>query len=194
MDSPPSLTPIVVGISGYAGSGKDTLAQSLSLSQGFVCTAFADKLKEVLSDIYDVPLEYFHERHLKNVPHPNLNGKTPREAAQCIGTEAFRNMMDPMTWVNYAIRKAKGFLASGLSVVITDVRFPEEVAAIRQFENNYLVGLVREGCESYAHESERHIPWILGQCDRVVENNGSISDLLQRGDEIVSSVRAYTHL
>lgn len=183
---------MIIGIAGFAGSGKDTLAKAICLNHGFASFAFADKLKEIIADLYDLPIEYFHDRVLKNKPHANLNGKSPRKAAQLIGTQGFRDMIDPMTWINYVMRRARETMATGKSVVITDVRFPEELQTIRSFQGSLLIGLEREGSESYAHESEAYIPEIIRQCDVVISNNGSIQDLATKGNEVVAKVKSYT--
>lgn len=65
----------IIGISGHAGAGKDTFASVLVERYGFVRMAFADKLKEIISDAYDVPVEFFNDRVLKNEVHPNLCGE-----------------------------------------------------------------------------------------------------------------------
>ena len=43
--------PNVIGLTGYAGSGKDTLANILVEEYGFTRIAFADKTKEFLYDL-----------------------------------------------------------------------------------------------------------------------------------------------
>lgn len=66
------MSPMLVGLVGRAGAGKDTVAEVLVARHGFRRMAFADKLKEILSDAFDVPIEHFSDRGMKNVPHSNL--------------------------------------------------------------------------------------------------------------------------
>lgn len=63
----------IVGISGRAGAGKDTLAAALAEHHQLVPVAFAATLKEICAHLFDVPLQYFNDRELKNVPHKNLS-------------------------------------------------------------------------------------------------------------------------
>ena len=64
---------MIIGITGYAGSGKDTLADFLIENNQFKKLEFAKKIKEILSDLYDVPIEYFYDRLLKNKPTERID-------------------------------------------------------------------------------------------------------------------------
>lgn len=56
-----------IGIVGYAGSGKDTLASLLQEHlEDHVNFKFAGKLKEFCSDLFDIPLEVFESQELKS--------------------------------------------------------------------------------------------------------------------------------
>lgn len=57
----------VVAISGWAKSGKDTSADYL-VSNGYQRVAFADILKEMVAEQYNIPLEYCHKQELKERP------------------------------------------------------------------------------------------------------------------------------
>ncbi len=187
----------LIGLLGRAGSGKDTVAdaiiESVGLSQanrGIVRIAFADKLKDVLSDVYGIPRHYFDDRGLKNTPNKKLGGKTPRQAAQLIGTEGFRNLIDQDTWTNYAMTRADEWLAEeGVNVVITDVRFDEEFNALKK-AGHTVIHIRREKalCEHYNHESERNIDRLAEMADRVIDNNGTIEDLKRLAVETATEI------
>lgn len=77
-------------LSGYAGVGKDTVADYLVKEHGYTKVSFASYLKNYCSKEYDLPLFYFEDRELKERPlstHSNLSprdilikeGKTKRE-------------------------------------------------------------------------------------------------------------------
>ena len=59
---------IVVAVSGWKGSGKDTMADYLVDEYGYTRIAFADVLKEMVAEQYDIPLNSCHEPYLKEVP------------------------------------------------------------------------------------------------------------------------------
>lgn len=104
---------MIIGISGQAGSGKDTCADFLVEEYDFAKVALADPLKRICRDIFD-----FSEQQLwgaskfRNEPdmrYPRPNEKeylTPRYALQTLGTEWGRDCYND-TWVDYAIRTAK---------------------------------------------------------------------------------------
>lgn len=115
----------ILSFSGPIGAGKDTVADYFIRKHGAVRFSFGDHLKQVISLLYHIPLERFHDRVLKTQGHPNLPaGATIRSALQDIGTEALRNY-DPNVWISAMRRRLAG--ATSEFVVITDARFPNEV-------------------------------------------------------------------
>ena len=73
-----TMSPLILLLSGYAGSGKDAAAALLAEEMGFYRCAFADVLKRDTATATGLPLSAFHERHLKDRPIPG-DGRTPRE-------------------------------------------------------------------------------------------------------------------
>ena len=57
----------VVAISGWAKSGKDTSADYL-VNNGYRRVAFADVLKEMVAEQYNIPLQYCNNQDLKEKP------------------------------------------------------------------------------------------------------------------------------
>ena len=56
-----------IGIVGYAGSGKDTLAEMIRQQHPeYINFKFAGKLKEFCSELFDIPMEVFESQKLKN--------------------------------------------------------------------------------------------------------------------------------
>lgn len=62
------MSKLVIGLSGWKGSGKDMVADYLIKEAGFVRLSFADPLKEMTSKEFNVPLNYFYDRNLKESP------------------------------------------------------------------------------------------------------------------------------
>lgn len=61
--------PIIIGLIGLAGSGKDTVADLIIKSEGrYGRFAFADKLKEFSAYAFDIDIEKFHDQELKLKP------------------------------------------------------------------------------------------------------------------------------
>ncbi len=122
----------IVGFIGRRRAGKDTAAFYL-MQNGYAGLKFAGALKAML----DTYLEYVGvspdvrtlliEGAQKELPIKFLQGKSTRFAMQTLGTEWGRNLIGENLWVDAAIARAKQFE----KVVLTDVRFPNEVAALQ---------------------------------------------------------------
>ena len=66
--------------------------------------------------------------------------------------------------------------------IITDVRYPNEVEAIRA-KGGRVIQIVRDDVESMSHPSENSLNGVT--FDTVVENNGSIEQLFNKAKEIL---------
>lgn len=137
-------TPIVVGIAGYKGAGKSTLANYLA-DRGFVVLAFADPVYEALSSIFEVPRGVLEDQSTKKMQMDALLGVSPRYALQTLGTEWGRDFIHPDIWVELCMRRVQKLLNHGCSVVVSDVRFDNEATALRSI-GGYIVEVKREGC------------------------------------------------
>lgn len=127
---------MIIGFTGYAGSGKSTAAQILIRKHGFTLVKFAGSLKQMARCLGLGEREI--EGDLKEVPHPLLCGKSPRQFMQLLGTEFGREMIGQDLWVRVAMAGAARALDQGGRVVIDDVRYPNEVAAIRDMGGRVL--------------------------------------------------------
>jgi hypothetical protein len=165
---------LLIGITGKARAGKDTLAQALA-KYGYKPVAFADTLKQVAALISGEPLNHFYDDVLKEEISPTF-GMTRRRALQIIGTEHMRTSFGPMIWVTPLLRRLE---ASGFAHCITDVRFDSEAEAIRQ-RGGVVIRVVRPdnvglSGDAATHASEQGVAEEL--VDFEVVNNGTIGDL-----------------
>ena len=77
---------MLIGITGPAFSGKDTIANHLCLTHGyFTCEAFADPLRDGLSALFGLFPHHFDAKHKETVIE--WIGKSPRELLQTLGTQ-----------------------------------------------------------------------------------------------------------
>lgn len=127
-------TPIIIGVNGLAGAGKDTISNMVLLSlqkdHGFKgkCFAFADNLKKAASTIFNVPLNHFYDRNLKE-EQTSYWGMSPRQMAQLLGTEACRKGIRDDIWIKSL---ESTVLSSGVDIAfVTDVRFDNEAQFVR---------------------------------------------------------------
>jgi hypothetical protein len=158
---------MIIGISGFKRSGKDTVAAVLE-EKGFVKIRFADPLKEMLRAI-DIPEENI-EGARKDEPMAVLGGRSARYAMQTLGTEWGRNTIHPDLWVMIWARRAR----THQHVVAPDVRFPNE-ATIIQALGGSVWHVHRTGFTGDRHESERYIDKL--PCNRSLVNDGTIEEL-----------------
>jgi hypothetical protein len=131
----------VVGITGYAQSGKTTVADFLVQEQGFVHINFADTLREMASAINPMIYyfgeegwgeEYYYNDALKDYGYEKAKKEFPefRRFLQRLGTEGGRRVLGDSLWVDKWEEKAKAALQAGKSVVASDVRFHNEANKI----------------------------------------------------------------
>ena len=128
---------MIIGVSGYAGSGKDTVGLMIQrIDSGWVIKKWAGKLKTIASILTGLPVHLFEDGDAKNTylgsewstvrPNP-LNSITPfsdiefveimsiRELLQKLGTDAIRDGLHPNAWVNalmsdYRSEKFSGYI------------------------------------------------------------------------------------
>jgi hypothetical protein len=140
---------MIVGFCGLIGSGKTTAAMRLVQEHGYWRYRFAQPLKDMLKALGLTDEQV--DGKLKEVPCELLGGKTPRHAMQTIGTEWGRNLIDGDLWTR--AWKAHVSMSSNPLLVTDDVRFPNEVKAIKDI-GGIIVLIERPGCTPTSHASE----------------------------------------
>lgn len=171
----------LIGIVGKIKTGKTTVASVLSREFEFDILSFAEKLKEITSKIWDIPLEDFYNHETKIRTDPRW-GKSPRWLMQNFGTEVIRHI-HPMTWVYHVEREVQKRLETpgygGLKICVEDVRFLNEAQFVKRYGGE-IWKIVRENGEniygSHASESEQD----LIVADETILNNGSVEELEAR--------------
>lgn len=130
---------MIIGISGFQGSGKDTIADYLQNIYGFKRDSFAATLKDAVSAVFGWDRELLEGRTTESrawreqvdpwwsnrLNMPNL---TPRLVLQQWGTEVARRAFHDDTWIASLENK---LIKAHNDIVITDVRFPNEIQAVR---------------------------------------------------------------
>ena len=120
----------LIGLTGTAGVGKDTVANLLNHLYGFDQDAFAKPLKDMLKVIG------IHEPATRKEKEIQLDGFdfSFRKAAQTLGTEWGRTLQDDL-WIKIAENKllqAKSNKNEDVRICFSDVRFENEAAMIRK--------------------------------------------------------------
>lgn len=147
----------LIGLSGWATSGKDAVGQVLQREHHFTRVAFADPIKSLAVRI-------------------GWDGKKDergRVLLQRIGVAA-REVFGDDVWVNLAMRQVDLLLSEGARVCVTDVRFRNEVDAIRE-RGGIVFRVVRPGIEApNGHVSEHALDSVPLHA---VVNDGTLADL-----------------
>lgn len=177
-------TPLLVGLTGLKGSGKTFCAQHLVNAHYFWRVRFAGPIKEMLRVLGLGEAELLGDK--KELPCEALCGKTPRHAMQSLGSEWGRNMIHPDLWVMLGMSKARMLLERGRSVVIDDVRFPNEVEAIKR-AGGIIVGIDRPGLPVDNHDSENQIAYL--EVDWTIDNKGDNRAVLADLEDALSLER-----
>lgn len=161
----------LIALTGYAGSGKTTAAKHLVEAHGFTLVKFAGPLKAMMRALGLGDREI--EGDLKEVPSAILGGKTPRHAMQTLGSEWGRNLIHSNIWVNVAMEMACDVIDHGGRVVIDDLRFGNEVDAVRS-HGGIILRIDRPGIGPVNnHESESiPIPY-----DLLIQNSVGVNHL-----------------
>ena len=165
--------------------GKDTLADQLVAKAGFVKIAFADKLKYVCSDLFDIPVEEFYDEVLKNEVVERF-GKTRRQILQIVGQAMFQ--IDDQVWVKHAFKRFK----DADKIAITDFRFVHEIGKVQKFaeENGYkvvTVKLTKPGIAEFTGKEDRsELELINYDWEFRIHNEGTIDELYEKGKAIIN--------
>ena len=198
---------MIIGICGFIGSGKDTIADYLVNFHEFRRESFASTLKDACSSVFGWDRTMLEGRTkearewreqvdpwwAERLDLPNL---TPRWILQYWGTEVCRKGFHDDIWIASLENKLRN---SKDSVVISDCRFPNEIKSIKDAGGKivwvqrgvlpewYNIALQANQGHNWAvmdlkmrkvHASETS--WVGTDFDFVIDNNGSIDQLYQQ--------------
>jgi len=129
---------MIIGLVGFIGSGKGSVADFLVDNHGYDKESFASSVKDATAAIFGwdrrmLEGDTVHSRRWREEPDSWWSAKmgkdfSPRMALQLMGTEAGRNVFHEDIWINSLERR----LHPNRNVVIADVRFPNEIAMIQR--------------------------------------------------------------
>jgi hypothetical protein len=168
---------MIIGLSGYARSGKDTAADRLVDKYNFTRYSFAAPMKEAMYILNPIvgsdSISGFRYRNLVDTygldkskdSYPEI-----RRLLQVFGTEVGRQMFGENFWVDIALNGIKE-----PNAVITDVRFRNEADAIKK-AGGQVWRINRDGIGPVTdHPSEVDLDKY--DFDYVIDNDFSVSDL-----------------
>jgi hypothetical protein len=211
---------MIIGVCGFIGSGKDTIADYLVNIHQFRRESFASTLKDSVAAVFGWDRELLEGRTRQSrewreqvdpwwAERLNMPDLTPRWVLQYWGTEVVRKGFHDNTWIaslENKIRKSQD------DIVISDCRFPNEIAAIKRAGG--LVVRVQRGPDpawysaaQSVNKGSTHIGWSLAKTelekfnvhasetawagtefDRILDNNGTMDHLFAQINDLVQDL------
>lgn len=207
----------VIGVIGFIGSGKDTVGQMLLDSKyNYHQESFAGTLKDATAKLFGWDREMLEgktewARAAREVEDKWWSERlgikaTPRYILQYMGTEVIRTTLHDDFWI-FALERR--LLQSKSNIVITDVRFPNEIAFLKKIggkivrvhrgpepswyedavaaNKNLAEGLAADVTNlAGVHRSEW--AWVGSKFDYRIANDGSLDDLKMRVDNMLADI------
>jgi hypothetical protein len=203
---------MIIGVCGFIGSGKDTIADYLTNFHGFRRESFANSLKDAVAQVFGWDRTMLEGRTKsarewreqvdpwwsERLGMPHL---TPRWVLQYWGTEVCRQGFHDDMWIASLENKLRN---STDNVVISDCRFPNEIKSIK--DAGGIVIRVKRGPEPDWYDSalgansgiipEQELlkklgihasetAWVGTEFDHVLDNNNTIDDLFAQVKDLV---------
>jgi len=177
----------LIGICGKKGVGKDTIADYLVQRHEFHKDAFAGPLKKACSEIFGIPLSHFYDEKIKEEVDPFWE-KSPRCLMQEVGTDLFRNHYDPNILLHSMEKRLDEYEKDNKNICVCDVRFPNEALCLLQ-RGGTLIYIDRPSTKA-AHEEDQHasetsVEYVRTMATIVLNNDGSIQDLLDQTEALL---------
>ena len=185
----------LIGLTGRAGTGKDTIADFLVETHGFVKLAFADPIKDGIKAMLGIGHDDIANRANKEAKLDWL-GCSPRHAMQTLGTDWGREMIHPDIWLRITARRTQKIMAMPdthhiQGIVISDVRFENEADWIRAMGGS-IWHIKRQHCgldgAAGNHASEQAIP--RHAADRIINNDGAPEDTFEFVCKLIDLIEA----
>jgi hypothetical protein len=129
---------MIIGVCGFIGSGKDTIADYLTNFHGFRRESFANSLKDAVAQVFGWDRTMLEgrtkqAREWREQVDPWWSNRlgysiTPRWVLQFWGTEVCRKAFHDDIWIASLENKLRN---STDDIVISDCRFPNEIKSIK---------------------------------------------------------------
>lgn len=175
---------MLIGLSGYARSGKDTAAELLCLNYEFNRLSFADPMRDAMYKLN--PLVDGTTRLADLVDDYGWDVAKSKDEArrllQVFGTEVGREMFGQNFWIDQVFKQVEG---PG-RFVVADVRFPNEADAIKA-RGGTVIRINRHNLSAVnGHKSEHAMDNYM--FNHVIYNDGTLDDLANNVFELMHNV------
>lgn len=172
---------MIIGLQGYAGSGKSTVAQYLATKHGFarrhIKQPIADMARVLIKAANPGYSEQFLDEcldgYMKRERLTALGNRTPTEIQQFLGTEFGRNFIHPDIWLDIW----SAWAAQHTKVVQESVRFANEAERC-----DVIWEVRRPGYEALNGHVSEALPV---EADVVLVNDGDLELLYRQVDHAI---------
>lgn len=163
--------PALIGLGGLPGAGKDVVADYLVDRYGYVKIGMSDALANALYTLNPLvpdtrilpgrtrpaPVQYVRYRdyvdgvgYVRAKENPEV-----RRLLQVLGTDVGRDLISKNVWVDMTARAIDDYIASGKNVVVTGIRFENEVIMLDPDEPDVATWWIeRPGVAPTSHSSD----------------------------------------
>jgi hypothetical protein len=206
---------MIIGVCGFIGSGKDTVADYLQNFHEFRRESFASALKDAVAAVFGwdrIMLEgrTKEAREWREQVDPwwaarlDMPTLTPRWVLQYWGTEVCRRGFHDDIWIASLENKLR---TSKDNVVVSDCRFPNEISSIRNAGGKIVWvqrGALPDWYDTAVAANQGHnvainelkslkihaseTAWVGTEFDHIIDNNGLISQLYMSLEELHESI------
>jgi hypothetical protein len=206
---------MLIGLVGFIGAGKGTVADILVRNHGFQKESFAKAVKDAIAPIFGWDRQMLEgsteaSRNWREANDPWWSEKlgkplSPRLALQLMGTESGRNVFHTDIWILSLLQRVD----PKKNYVVADVRFPNEVDMIQK-NGGKIIRVKRNGepawydiAEAYnvmsnwdgSVQKMKKFPdihysewaWIGKTMNDEINNNTTMSDLEKKIAKLLSS-------
>lgn len=203
---------MIIGFCGFIGSGKDTVADYLVNDHGYRRESFANTLKDAVASIFGWDRTMVEGRTkearewreqidpwwAERLAMPTL---TPRWVLQYWGTEVCRKTFHDDIWIASLENKLR---QSKDDIVVSDVRFPNEIKAIKNLGGkiiwikrgelpSWYESAVQANAGSNIHINNMKISkihasewaWVGTKFDHEITNDATIDELYRKIESII---------
>ena len=211
---------MILGACGFIGSGKGTVGDYLVQEKGWKTLSFAKTLKDMTACVFSWPRELLEgdtsdSRAWRETIDPwwskklGKPGLTPRWVLQNLGTDVMRTHFHDDIWILSLERRLASISSD---VIITDVRFPNEIKMIRSLDDGNTVWIRRGQLPEwygmaqaandpmFLHAPEAHDEmvklgvhqsewaWVGQPMDYVIQNDDTVKELHDKIDDLILNI------
>lgn len=206
---------MIISISGFIGSGKDTVADYLVSRHGFRKESWAGTLKDAVAVIFGWDRVMLEGKTRESRDWRELSDKwwterlgfdvTPRRVLQEWGTEVCRDGYHDEIWVASLENKLRH---TSDNIVISDTRFPNELTAVKNlggitirvvrgpdpdWVKEYIEhGRTYEFSMKYKNVHASEFSSVGLDYDHTIKNDGSFNSLYEKINDLLQYHRAAT--